>query len=201
MEITRATEYAVRCVLHLTLEPPERVVPRREIAAAREIPEQFLGKIAQQLARSGIIRIFQGSRGGYQLAIPADKLTLLAVVEAAEGALTLNTCVMHSRACSRTCICAVHRVWAEARRQLRATLGAVTFAELAAQEGPLPKQAGVSAGKKPASIRRRGGAEGRSPSAERSEHDGGPQRQDPAARMMTGSSQHGLLDLPTTKRR
>jgi len=30
---------------------------------------------------------------------------------------------------------------------------------------------------------RRGGAEGRSPSAERSEHDGGPQRQDPVARM------------------
>jgi hypothetical protein len=32
---------------------------------------------------------------------------------------------------------------------------------------------------------RRGGAEGRSPSAERSEHDGGPQRQDPVARMRT----------------
>ena len=29
---------------------------------------------------------------------------------------------------------------------------------------------------------RRGGAEGRSPAAQRSEHDGGPQRQDPAAR-------------------
>jgi len=138
MEITRATEYAVRCVLHLALESGDRVVPRREIAAAREIPEQFLGKIAQRLARAGIIRILQGSRGGYRLAVPADQLTLLAVVEAAEGDLGLNTCVMHAKACSRTCICAAHRVWAEARRQLRATLGGVTFAELAAQEGPLP---------------------------------------------------------------
>jgi len=32
---------------------------------------------------------------------------------------------------------------------------------------------------------RRGGAEGRSPSAERSEHDGGPQRQDPEACTVT----------------
>jgi hypothetical protein len=32
---------------------------------------------------------------------------------------------------------------------------------------------------------RRGGAEGRSPAAERSEHDGGPQRQDPTARTGT----------------
>ena len=136
MEITRATEYAVRCALHLALEPPERVVPRREIASAREIPEQFLGKIAQRLARAGIIRIFQGARGGYQLAVPADKLSLLEVVEAAEGSLVLNKCVMNAKTCSRTCICAAHRVWSEARRQLRATLAGVTFADLAAEEGP-----------------------------------------------------------------
>jgi Rrf2 family protein len=148
MEITRATEYAVRCVLHLALEKGDRVVPRREIAAAREIPEQFLGKIAQRLSRAGIIRILQGARGGYQLAVPADKITLLDVVEAAEGDLGLNTCVMHAKACSRTCVCAAHRVWVEARRQLRATLGGVTFAELAAQEGPLSTLA------KPANKRR-----------------------------------------------
>ena len=138
MEITRATEYAVRCVLHLALEPRDRVVPRREIARAREIPEQFLGKIAQRLARAGIIRIHQGSRGGYELAILAGQLTLLQVVEAAEGSLVLNKCVMHAGTCSRSCICAAHHVWSEARRQLRATLSGVTFAELAAEEGPLP---------------------------------------------------------------
>ena len=136
MEITRATEYAIRCVLHLATEDPDRVVPRREIATAREIPEQFLGKIAQRLARAGIIRIHQGARGGYELLVPANRLTLLAVVEAAEGDLVLNTCVMHPRTCSRICVCAAHRVWSEARRQLRATLAGVTFAELAAEEGP-----------------------------------------------------------------
>jgi Rrf2 family protein len=159
MEITRATEYAVRCVLHLALERGDRVVPRREIAAAREIPEQFLGKIAQRLARAGIIRILQGSRGGYQLALPADRISLLAVVEAAEGDLGLNTCVMHAKACSRTCVCAAHRVWAEARRQLRATLGGVTFADLAVQEGPLPLPAAEPAKKKSAASRLTGSAE------------------------------------------
>jgi len=164
MEITRATEYAVRCVLHLALEQGDRVVPRREIAAAREIPEQFLGKIAQRLSRAGIIRIFQGARGGYQLAVAADKITLLAVVEAAEGDLGLNTCVMHANACSRTCVCAAHRVWAEARRQLRATLGGVTFAELAAQEGPLPITGSEPTSRKSAAPRRSGSAERGPPS-------------------------------------
>lgn len=142
MQITRATEYAVRCALHLAFEAPGRVVPRREIASVRGIPEQFLGKIAQRLARAGIIRIHQGSRGGYELVVPAGRLTLLEVVEAAEGDLILNTCVMHPRTCSRTCVCAAHRVWAEARRQLRGTLAGVTFAELAEQEGQLPQPGG-----------------------------------------------------------
>lgn len=138
MQITRATEYAVRCVLHLALEPAGRVVPRREIAAAREIPGHFLGKIAQRLARAGVLRIHQGARGGYELALPADRITLLEVVEAGEGPLSLNKCVLHTRSCQRTCVCAAHRVWSTARRQLRATLAGVTFAELAAQEGPSP---------------------------------------------------------------
>ena len=167
MEITRATEYAVRCVLHLALEPADRVVPRREIAAAREIPEQFLGKIAQRLARAGIIRILQGARGGYQLSTAADKITLLDVVEAAEGDIGLNTCVMHAKACSRTCVCAAHRVWVEARRQLRATLGGVSFAELAAQEGPLPIAVVASSAKKSVVVRRRGSAERGPPQPQR----------------------------------
>src|SRR5512139_1563435 len=129
MEITRATEYAVRCVLHLALEPPDRVVPRREIASARSIPEHFLGKIAQRLARAGIIRIHQGARGGYELVPAPDRVTLLEVVEAGEGPLSLNKCVMHPRSRPRTCACAAHRLWSEARRQLRETLARATFAD------------------------------------------------------------------------
>jgi Rrf2 family protein len=137
MEITRATEYAVRCVLHLALEPPDRVVPRREIAAVRGIPEHFLGKIAQRLSRHGIIRIHQGARGGYELVTPPGRLTLLEVVEAGEGNISLNKCALHPRSCSLSCSCSVHRVWSDARRQLRATLAGVTFADLAAQERKL----------------------------------------------------------------
>jgi len=134
LEITRATEYAVRAVLHLALAEPDRVVPRREIAERWEVPEQFLGKIAQRLARAGLTQIRQGARGGYRLLVPPGRLTLLEVVEAAEGAIVLNQCLMHGKACSRTCSCAVHRVWATARQRLRETLAGVTFAELAAEE-------------------------------------------------------------------
>lgn len=130
MRLTRAGEYAVRCVLHLSGGEYGVVVPRKEIAKAMEIPEQFLGKIAQQLARAGIIDIIQGSKGGFRLVRNPDQVSLLDVVEAVEGEIFLNDCLLRPDACSRTQSCTVHQVWHKARTQLRETLQEATFAEL-----------------------------------------------------------------------
>ena len=50
MRLTRAGEYAVRCVLYITAQEGGEVVRRQEIAQNMDIPNQFLGKIVQQLA-------------------------------------------------------------------------------------------------------------------------------------------------------
>ena len=65
MRLTKAGEYAIRCALFLSFQGMGVVVSKKEIARAMDIPAQFLGKIAQQLARAGIIEIVQGSKGGY----------------------------------------------------------------------------------------------------------------------------------------
>jgi DNA-binding IscR family transcriptional regulator len=51
MKLTRAGEYAIRCVLYLSTQAQGEVIGRRAIALAMDIPNQFLGKIAQRLAR------------------------------------------------------------------------------------------------------------------------------------------------------
>jgi len=151
MLITQATEYAGRCVLYLASQEPGRIVPSREIAGAMEIPAAFLAKIAQRLARAGIVRIVQGARGGCQLLVAPRRLTLLAVLEAAEGEIGLNKCVLHPEVCARSGYCPIHTVWDEARRVLRESLGAVNFADLAAAE--------LAAAAR--QTRRRSGSEGR----------------------------------------
>ena len=113
MRLTRAGEYGVRCMLYLASLGTGELAMRKEIARAMEIPDQFLGKIAQQLSRAGFIDIVQGAKGGYRLVVPPQKLTLLDVVEAVVGEIFLNDCVMrpaspmpvrHARAhCSWVC--------------------------------------------------------------------------------------------------
>jgi Rrf2 family protein len=130
MRLTRAGEYAVRCVLYLSSQGCGVLVSRRVIAEYFAIPDKFLAKIAQQLGKAGIIEIRQGARGGYLLTRDPDTLSMLEVVEAMIGRIALNDCIADANNCPNSSNCAVNRVWAKARNQLRETLAAVKFADL-----------------------------------------------------------------------
>lgn len=151
MRLTRAGEYAVRCVLHLASRGQGTLCARRDVAQRMDIPGQFLGKIAQQLARAGLIEIVQGARGGLRLVVAPDQVTLLDVVEAVIGEIFLNDCVMRPESCDRSHACAVHCVWAKAKDQLRRTLEEATFAVLLKQNDCMAGSAGLA----PARSRRR----------------------------------------------
>ncbi len=155
MRLTRAGEYGVRCVLFLAGRGQGVLCARREIAAAMDIPDQFLGKIAQQLARAGLIEIVQGARGGFRLTVPPEEATLLGVVEAVIGEIFLNDCLMRADACNRSSACAVHQVWDEARSQLRQTLKEANFAKILADASCIAPQVPASrpAGRPPRAIK------------------------------------------------
>jgi len=130
MRLTRAGEYAVRCVLYLSAKGAGTLIGRKEIALQCDIPDKFLAKIAQQLARAKLIEIRQGARGGYVLCREPQNISLLEVVEAIIGEIYLNDCVNSAAVCRASANCAINRVWIKARNQMRDTLRAVTFAEL-----------------------------------------------------------------------
>lgn len=140
MRLTRAGEYAVRCVLYLSRQGAGKLISRQEVAVEGDIPPQFLAKLAQQLARAGIIEILQGSRGGYRLLKEPEEITLLEVIEAIIGEIFLNDCVLRPESCDNSAVCAVHQVWNTARDQLRQTLARVSFADLLKQESSAPHE-------------------------------------------------------------
>lgn len=134
MKLTRAGEYAVRCVLYLASQGRGALVSRRVVAEYFAIPDKFLAKIAQQLVRAGIIEIRQGARGGYLLTRDPASLMMLEVVEAMIGEIALNDCVASAATCKSSSNCAVNRVWTRASKQLRQTLAGVSFADLLGED-------------------------------------------------------------------
>lgn len=134
MRLTRAGEYAVRCVLYLAKKGKGELVSRKEVAEKTDTPDQFLAKIAQLLAKARIIEIVQGAAGGYRLLKEPRDITLLEVVEHVIGNISLNDCVARPQSCTRSTTCSVHKIWVKACKELRATLASADFASLAADD-------------------------------------------------------------------
>jgi len=131
MQITRASDYAVRVMMHLAALPPSTVVHQSELSKTTEVAGHFLSKVLQQLVRARLIRSQRGSGGGYALAVPAESVSLLEVVEAMEGPVRLNQCIAEGASCERKAWCPAHVVWAEAQAAIVNVLGSASMASLA----------------------------------------------------------------------
>jgi len=133
MQITRATDYAVRVTVFLATLPQDQNAPLGDLAEATGVRDNFLSKILQRLVRHGLISSHRGTGGGFRLNVAPDSLTLLQVVEAIEGKIALNICLSEWQSCPVQSQCAVQPVWQKAQRALSQELAAVTIAELAAR--------------------------------------------------------------------
>jgi Rrf2 family protein len=131
MEITRQADYAVRAVLDLALRSAGERAFSEDIASRQNVPPAFLTKILARLAAEGIVDTHRGVKGGIRLARPATEITLLQVVEAIDGPITLNRCAKRPQECPRDSTCVVHPIWIALRDDLRARMTAITFDTLA----------------------------------------------------------------------
>jgi len=136
MQITRQADYALRAVLYLARSDPQARIATAEIAREEHIPATFLAKIVSQLSAIGVLQAMRGARGGVRLAKPASEITLLEIVEAIDGPITLNECVTDADACSLTDTCPLRPVWCEAHALLVNKLRQTTFDQLT-QAGPV----------------------------------------------------------------
>ena len=131
MQLTRQADYAVRVLLDLSVRP-DRVSRTGEIARRQRIPPAFLRKIVQTLARTGFVRTVRGADGGVRLLREPAGITLRQVIEAVEGPVRLNRCLIRRGECALDRICPVHPVWQHIQDVMVRELDAVTFAQLGA---------------------------------------------------------------------
>lgn len=104
---SQTTEYALRVVAFLADRGGEAATTR-QIAAATRVPEGYLAKVVQSLARAGIVRSQRGPHGGSVLARPADDLTMYDVVQAVEPIRRILSCPLGLKS-HGSALCPVHR--------------------------------------------------------------------------------------------
>ena len=137
MQITRQADYALRAILYLArLEPLEKAATSH-IAEVKEIPSSFLAKIISQLSIAGLIHTSRGAHGGVSLAREPKDISLLDVVEAIDGPITINECTQDPSICSFGENCPLHEVFIEAQLGLVNKLRQSTFDQLLEREKDL----------------------------------------------------------------
>ena len=134
MVITRATEYAVRTVIYLAKQPKNDIVLKKDICRTQEVTPAFLTKILQPLIKVGIVSSQRGVGGGFLLAKDPSEITMLDILQAEEGLLRLNHCLVDTDFCHRDGYCSAHEVWQEAQQKMADTLKGYTIAELVCRE-------------------------------------------------------------------
>lgn len=132
MRLTSFTDYTLRVLMYLALEP-ERLATIPEIARAYAISENHLMKVVHQLAKSGVIESVRGKGGGIRLALPASEIRLGAVIKQAEGDAPIVECLGLEPQCNLTPACKLKGVLYEAFSALYQSLDRYTLADMLTQ--------------------------------------------------------------------
>lgn len=142
MQLTRHSDYALRLLMRLALQP-DGIVTIQEVAEAYGISRNHLMKIALELGRHGFIETLRGRGGGLRLGQPAAEIRVGAVLRATEDSFALVECfdAEHNR-CVITGACRLRGALREALEAFLEVLDGYTLADLVAQPHALRQQLG-----------------------------------------------------------
>lgn len=132
MKITQEVDYALRVVLYLSKRGYEEKVEARIISERENIPLRFLLKLLRKLIQVEIIKSYRGVNGGYALNKLPEEITLRDIVEAIDGPICVNRCILEPSACNlnRTSKCEVHKALGRVQKVLISELEAINFKDL-----------------------------------------------------------------------
>jgi len=121
----------LRAVVHLARYATDAPLQAMDLAAATDVPENYLRKVLHELVRAGVLRSTRGKHGGFRLAVPAERLTLLTVVGRFDGISERRRCLLGRSECSDVRPCPMHHRWKSVAEEIARFFAQTTVAEVA----------------------------------------------------------------------
>ena len=97
--LSTTCKYGVRALIYLALYGDDKILNIKQIAKGLEVPEPFLGKIMQTLAKRKILFSQRGIDGGFRFRIDPYKVTILQIIDIFDGLDVFTDCVLGMRIC------------------------------------------------------------------------------------------------------
>lgn len=130
----RTTEYAIRAMVYIYIRTLEGEKPSfKEIAKKIDSPEQFTGKVLQNLARARLVASIKGKGGGFYFSDLSKPLSLYEVIKAVEGDEYFSKCGFGLKHCDSSNPCPMHEDYAPIRNEFFKLVNKQTIQSLAAK--------------------------------------------------------------------
>jgi Rrf2 family protein len=130
MLFSKACQYAIRAMTYLAKQEFNRICSIQEISRETAVPAPFLSKIVSTLSRSRLIEARRGPRGGAMLSRPPDQITVGDILEAIDGPLDMQRCVLGLPECTDQNPCPLHIEWKNLEAHMRRELHTLTLIDL-----------------------------------------------------------------------
>lgn len=119
--LSKKTRYALHGLAYIAASGHEEAIPSEEILAylrfysgGLTLSPGYIAKIFQQISRAGFTEALPGPHGGYRLARAPGEVSLLEIIEALEGPVFSNCCLLSAGNCPDQKHCAVRELISEA---------------------------------------------------------------------------------------
>jgi Rrf2 family protein len=129
MRVSAKVDYALRAMAELAAAPPG-LMTAEQIASAQHIPPKFLESILSQLRSGGLVASQRGADGGYQLARPAEEISVAEIIRELEGPIATVRGVRPDELQYDGAAAGLRSVWLELRTRMRGVLERTTLAEI-----------------------------------------------------------------------
>lgn len=132
MIFSRSTQYAIQALVRIVEKDEREYLSVDQLSKDLDIPNEFLAKLLQRLAKNGYLESRKGPGGGFKLARRPETIDLYEVVEIFEGPEPLSECVFDGKECSsKEEPCPLHEEWSEIRDQIIDLTNRSNLSELA----------------------------------------------------------------------
>jgi Rrf2 family protein len=138
--LRRNTDYALRAMVNLASHYGNEPISTRTIASEEDISYQLACKLMQRLQKAKLVKSCMGANGGFTLNKEPSKISLLEVIDAIQGPISLNRCLLGVNACPKQKVCSVRSKLVRLQDCISGYLNGITLDELASYRGKKTKK-------------------------------------------------------------
>jgi Rrf2 family iron-sulfur cluster assembly transcriptional regulator len=137
MRLTTKGRFAVTAMLDLALHSHNGPVTLSGISDRQKISLSYLEQLFGKLRRGALVESVRGPGGGYNLARPAERVTVADIIRAVEEPIDSTACGGREN-CHESQRCMTHELWENLNATVYTFLHSVTLAQLVEQQRTKP---------------------------------------------------------------